>query len=144
MCKSICGADCGNCQFREHCRGCEKTNGCPFGNECFVARYIKDNGIDAYEGLKHKLIGEINSLEVFDMAKINELYPLHGSFVNLEYTLPNGNTVKFLNDNDMYLCNQVESENGICFGIASNPNFILVCKYGDNGTNPEMVLFKKF
>ncbi len=29
------------------------------------------------------------------MPKINELYPLHGEYVNLEYPLPNGTKIKY-------------------------------------------------
>ena len=39
------------------------------------------------------------------MPKINELFPLNGSFVNLEYPLLNGGNVKFLNDDEIYLGN---------------------------------------
>ena len=39
---SICGAECNGCKFGEnnHCQGCSETNGCPFGKQCFVAKYI--------------------------------------------------------------------------------------------------------
>lgn len=43
------------------------------------------------------------------MEKIEELYPLIGRYVNLEYTLPSGQKVKLLNDDEMYLGNQLEN-----------------------------------
>lgn len=68
-----------------------------------------------------------------------------GGYVDLEYRLPNGKTVKFLDDNATYLGNQLEGEFGgdRCFGIVANMDFILICTYGENGENPELVIYKK-
>ena len=68
-----------------------------------------------------------------------------GGYINLEYRLPNGSNVKFLDDGATYLGNQLEStvESGWCFGIAANADFILVCTYEENGENPELVVYKK-
>lgn len=48
--KSICGADCENCGYGKNlgCKGCENTNGCPFGKQCFIASYIKLSGTENY------------------------------------------------------------------------------------------------
>ena len=91
---------------------------------------------------------EFNSLNIEGMPKIKELYPLQGSFVNLEYPLPNKTKSKFLDDNDLYLGNQVECEFNdgdfkTCFGLVANMNFLLVCEYEQNGTNPEIIIYKK-
>ena len=53
--------------------------------------------------------------------------------------------VKFLDDNTTYLGNQLEPEFGgdRCFGVLANMDFILICTYGDGGTDPELVLYKK-
>ena len=61
---------------------------------------------------------------------------------------PNGEHVKFLNDNEIYLRNQVEclfndDETKSCFGILVNMSFLLVCEYGENGSNPEINIYKK-
>lgn len=68
-----------------------------------------------------------------------------GGYVNLEYSLPNGKSVKFLDDNATYLGNQLESEFGgdRCFGIVANMDFILIATYEANGENPELVIYKK-
>lgn len=49
--------------------------------------------------------------------------------MNLEYRLPNGQKVKFLDDQKTYLGNQLESEFGgeRCFGIVANMDFIMIC-----------------
>ena len=147
---SICGADCTNCGYgkNNNCKGCSKTNGCPFGKQCFIAKYILVGGKENYELFKKQLINEINDLNIPGMPKINELNPLNGIFVNLSYYFPNGQYTQILDNNDIYLCNQVESEfnNGEiirCFGIAANMNFILVSEYGPNGDNPELIIYKK-
>ena len=148
--ESICGADCGNCGYGKNnkCKGCKATGGCPFGNQCFIAKYILTGGKESYEAFKVQLINEINSLDIQGMPKIVELFPLNGSFVNLSYPMPNGKAVQFLDDNDIYLGNQIESEfnNGEivrCFGILANMNFILISEYGANGDNPEIIVYKK-
>ena len=63
----------------------------------------------------------------------------------MEYSLPNGQKVKFLDDDATYLGNQLECEFGSnrCFGIAGNMDFLLVCTYEENGENPELVIYKK-
>ena len=68
-----------------------------------------------------------------------------GGYVNLEYRLPNGKIVKFLDDNATYLGNQFECEFGgdRCFGIVANMDFILIATYEANGENPELVIYKK-
>ncbi|MFR2986023.1 MAG: DNA-binding protein, partial [Clostridium sp.] len=65
--------------------------------------------------------------------------------VNLGYPLPNGKTVKFLNDEITYLGNQLESEFGgdRCFGVLANMDFIMISTYGPEGETPELVLYKK-
>ena len=67
------------------------------------------------------------------------------SALNLEYTLPNGQKVKFLDDQKTYLGNQLESEFGgdRCFGILASMDFILVCTYEKAGENPELLIYKK-
>ena len=79
------------------------------------------------------------------MPTLKSLNALIGSYVNLEYRLPNGAYVKFLDDNVTYLGNQLECEFGgdRCFGIVANMDFILVCTYEENGENPELVVYKK-
>ena len=77
-------------------------------------RYWKEQknlaGAEAFEAFKQELIDEINALNVAGMPKLEKLNALVGGYVNLGYTLPNGSTVKFLNDNATYLGNQLESE----------------------------------
>lgn len=147
MKNSICGANCAECPSKESCRGCAETNGCPFGKECFIAKYILTGGTENYTAFKKGLIDEINALDIEGMEKVTELYPLVGTFVNLEYPLPNGGTVKFLTDDETYLGTQVKNlfdESGkTCFGVIARESFILICEYGENCTDPEIVVFKK-
>lgn len=147
MCKSICGINCDKCPSKEHCKGCAQTNGCPFGKQCFMAKYILVGGTEKYEEFKKCLIDEINALNIDGMEKVKELYPLVGNFVNLEYPLPNGETVKFLKNDEMYFgaqtANIFDEEGKTCFGVIARENFILVCEYGENGSDPEIVVFKR-
>ena len=97
------------------------------------------------EQLKQTLIEEFNALHVAGMPKVEKLYALVGSFVNLCYPLPSGQSVPFLNDDTTYLGTQLESqlEAGRCFGVLGNAQFLLVATYGEGGTDPELILYKK-
>ena len=108
-------------------------------------RYKELGGDGAFEEFKKLLIAEINELNIEGMPKIEKLNALVGGYVNLEYRLPSGNHVKFLDDNATYLGNQLECEFGgnRCFGIVCNMDFILICTYEENGENPELVIYKK-
>ena len=144
--ESLCGADCQNCEYGKNggCKGCKETNGCPFGKQCSIAKMILEEGREAFETLKQKLVEEVNRLGIENMPPIATLVPLNGSFVNLEYPLSNGQTVKFLKDDEMYLGMQAEVEGEKrCFGVVACQEFILICRYEENGINPELVLFKK-
>ena len=90
--EGICGANCRECELfkSDKCKGCKSTKGCPFGKKCWIANYIEVGGKKEFEAFKEVLENEINSLNIDGMPKIKDLYPLHGEFVNLEYSLPNG------------------------------------------------------
>ena len=143
--ESICGANCTECRMKDTCKGCLETKGSPFGKQCFIANYINIGGKENYLEFKQTLIKEFNELHIPGMPEVKELYALNGSFVNLEYVLPGGQAVKFLDDNSIYLGNQLECElgEGRCFGIVAGMEFLLVCTYGENGAEPELVLYKK-
>ena len=104
---------------------------------------LSDNG--EFEAFKKKLIEEINALGIKGMPRVESLNALVGSYINLEYTLESGMRVKFLNDGTTYLGNQLENEldGNRCFGIAANADLILVCTYGRDGADPELVAYKK-
>lgn len=108
-------------------------------------RYKNLDGDGKFEEFKLKLIDEINALGVEGMPKVEKLNALVGAYVNLEYRLPNGRIVKFLDDNVTYLGNQLPCLFGgeRCFGIAANMDFILICTYEKNGEAPELVIYKK-
>ena len=98
---------------------------------------------DKFEEIKAQLISEFNTLlHIEGLPKVEDLNVLPGEFVNLEYTLPNGEKVKFLDDNATYLGNQLEGELK-CYGIVANMDFLLVCTYEENGENPELVMYRK-
>ena len=103
---------------------------------------LSDGG--KFEELKRQLINELNDLHIAGMPKVERLNALVGCYVNLEYTLPNGSKIKFLDDKKTYLGNQLESESDErCFGVIANVDFLLVCTYEQDGLNPELVLYKK-
>lgn len=112
----------------------------------FWKQYVGVGGKEKFEEFKQQLIEEVNTLlHVEGLPEVKDLNVLSGSFINLEYRLPNGEVVKFLDDKATYLGNQLECEFGgdRCFGIAANMEFLLVCSYEENGENPELVVYKK-
>lgn len=135
---TYCGSDCcKECSRAAECGGCEKCGGHPFGGSCIAERNKN------FAELKKELINEINALRIDELA-IKELFLLNGAYVNLAYPLDNGTTVKFLNDNDVYLGNQVEKATSErCYGIVANEAFILVCEYGRDGADPKIILYKR-
>ncbi len=108
-------------------------------------RYAEIGGKERFEEFKKQLIHEFGELlEIEGLPKLEDLNVLPGEFVNIEYTLPNGEKVKFLDDKKTYLGSQLESESGDrCFGIVAGMDFLLVCSYEENGKNPELVIYKK-
>ncbi len=89
----------------------------------FWKQYIDIGGKEMFEEFKKQIINEMNTLLCIEgLPKVEDLNVLPGSFVNLEYRLPNGKYVKFLDDNATYLGSQLECEFGgdRCFGIAAN------------------------
>ena len=81
---------------------------------------LSDNG--QFEEFKQKLTDEINELHIEGMPEVKKLNSLVGKYVNLEYPLPSGVAVRFLNDSVTYLGTQLESEivDGLCFGVLLN------------------------
>lgn len=99
----------------------------------------------SFEAFKRQLTDEINALHIDGMPRLEKLNALVGAYVNLAYPLPSGISVKFLNDQATYLGNQLESakEPGRCFGVLANRDFLLICSYGAEGVDPELILYKK-
>ena len=135
---TYCGINCcKECDRLTACGGCEQCHGYPFGGSC-VAERNRD-----FPSLKRQLIDEINAFGIGGLA-VDDLNLLTGSYVNLSYPLANGSAVQFLKDNDIYLGNQVEqADSDRCYGIVANEDFILICEYGCNGSDPEIVLYKR-
>lgn len=146
---AICGANCSECSlYLKECKGCQESNGCPFGKKCWIAKYIESGGEENFDNFKKQIMEEFNDLRVEGMPKITELYPLHGAFVNMAYPLPSGKDVSFIKDEEAYLGTQVEclfNDGDIkrCFGLLANTTFLLVAEYGENGSNPELVIYKR-
>ena len=141
---TICGADCcSKCNRKNDCGGCIKTEGHPFGGQCIAAEYIKKGGFEAFLELKNTLIKEFNSLGIKGL-QITDLNLLNGFYVNLEYQLTNGQSVRFLEDNNVYLGNQIEiPESDRCYGIVADDKYLLVCEYKCNGDDPQIVCYKR-
>lgn len=143
--KTMCGEDCcSECRyFGNVCEGCEETCGHPCGGTCTAAEYERKNGAGTYPELERQIIEEINSLGI-DGLKVDSMNLLSGAYVNLEYTLPNGQTVCLLDDKKIYLANQIERPgNERCYGVAADDNYLLVCEYGCEGADPEILVYKK-
>ena len=143
MMPSFCGADCAGCSSRETCRGCAETGGKPFGGACLAADYIQVGGREAYAAFKETLRGEINGLLAsLNLPETPTLYELSGAFVNLAYPLPSGKAVGFLDESKVYLGCQIECDE-FCFGAVADTDFILICRYGLNGSDPELICYRK-
>ena len=136
----VCGAKCEECSlYNNKCKGCPE---CLQTRKCWIADYINIGGKEKFKEFKNELINEIKSLNIDEINTIDTLYPLKGMFVNLEYNIPNDKKVKLLNDNDVYLGNQIDL--GIRYiGIVCNMNFILISEYDKDYKNTEIIIYKK-
>ena len=133
-----------------HAADVERRRAVRLDGECVIAACCRSGGREncgqcgGVCELKKPLIAEFNGLGIADMAEVTDLNALLGSFVNLEYPLPNGQSVRLLEDEKMYLGNQIEKKGSSrCYGIVADDDFLLVCEYGESGSDPEIILYKK-
>ena len=142
---NYCGADCESCPSKAGCKGCRETCGSPFGGRCVAAEYIKAGGLDAYRQFKQKLTDEVNALLAANgLSGTDGLFELAGAYVNLEYPMPSGEKVKLLNDRNIYLGAQIEfADLGVCYGVVADTGFILLCSYSKDGSEPELIAYRK-
>lgn len=143
--RGLCGADCNACARRSECRGCGETCGKPFGGRCIAAEYIRFGGREAYEAFRADLLSEINMvLRQMGLPEAVELCELTGQDVNLAYRLPSGESVRFLDDRNIYLGTQLSfGDGGACYGVVAGMDFILVGSYSVDGSLPELVLYRQ-
>ncbi|MBE5787962.1 MAG: DUF3795 domain-containing protein [Clostridiales bacterium] len=141
---TICGIDCSGCGMKEHCKGCAETGGRPLGGVCISAACYQAGGESNLAAYKARLMAEFNGLGIADMLPVTTLCPLCGAYVNLEYPLPNGEKIKLLDDAKIYLGYQLEKTNSSrCYGLVADDTHLLVCEYGCNGADPEIVVYKR-
>ena len=126
------------------CKGCAETGGQPFGSECVAANCCK-GGADSLQKFKEQLMAAFNALGIPDMEPVTELHALKGSFANLAYTLPGGQTAQFWDDDKIYFGNQIHKAGSHrCYGILADGTHLLVSEYGNGGSDAEVVLFKRW
>ena len=80
------------------------------------------------------LLEKIKKLGIKEFENFNSLNLMDGNYLNIECILPNGEKTKILDNDTQYYA---------CYGVAANEKFIAVYKYGCNGENAELVLWKK-
>jgi len=84
-------------------------------------------------------------VHISDMEEVTELNALRGSFANIEYVLPNGQLVKFWDDNRIYLGNQLHKKGSDkYYGIIADEKYLMVCEYNDYGSDAEIIVFKQW
>lgn len=61
------------------------------------------------------------------MPEVTSLNELKGSLINLEYSLPSGQTVKLWEDERTYLGNELEKlSTDHCYGLVADEHYLLV------------------
>jgi len=94
--------------------------------------------------LRSDLIEQFNSLNITGMEPLTTLYALKGSFINMTYKLPGGMPARFWDDDKIYLGSQLAKKGSDrCYGLAADEKYLMVCEYDPDGTNPEIVVFKR-
>ena len=95
--------------------------------------------------MKEQLIKEFNNLGIVDMEEVTELHEGKGDFVNLNFPLPCGQIVNLWDNEKTYYINQLEKKNSErCYGLTADEKYLLVCEYGEGGSDPEIVVFKRW
>lgn len=142
--ESICGLDCcSQCSRKEECLGCIPTGGHPLGGTCVAAQWIQTGGKAGFQQKKEALIRQINELG-FRGLHVEDLHFLNGSYVSLEYPLANGQRVKLLEDDKVYLGNQIEVPGSQrCYGVVADDEYLLVCDYLCNGAEPRILCYQR-
>lgn len=93
---------------------------------------------------KEELIREFNALNIADMGEVTELYELKGDFINLTYTLPSGQTIRLWDDQKTYYGAEIcRPGSDRCYGLTADERYLLVCEYGNGGSDAEIVIFKR-
>lgn len=143
---SICGSDCcEKCPIHgKTCPGCRETGGHPCGGTCVAAERIESQGMESYLALKAEIVARVNSLGLPGL-EISDLFLLNGSYVNLAYPMPDGQNVKLLCDSRVYFGNQVEQQGSDrCYGLVADETMLVVCEYGCGGSDPELLVYRKY
>lgn len=90
------------------------------------------------------MLEEIKSLGIKEFLNFKSLNLMDGSYLNLDCALPNGKTAKILDDSKKYFANQINIDGSDeCYGVAACEEFIAVFKYGCNGADAQLILWKK-
>lgn len=94
--------------------------------------------------LKRQAIAEFNALSIPDMDEVTDLYALVGSLINVQYTAPGGEQFRLWDDSRIYLGNQLPKKNSDrCYGLTADERYLLVCEYGEGGSDVEIVVFAR-
>lgn len=92
-----------------------------------------------------QLLNQFNELCIPNMDPVTELNEVKGKFINLELPLPDGKKAKFWNDHKIYLANQMHRQGTHrCYGLVADEVYLMVCEYGDDCADPEIVVLKKW
>lgn len=90
------------------------------------------------------MIAEFCKLGIEDMEEITGLNACKGSYINLTYTFSRGQTVKMLDDDKIYLGNQLsKKDSSRYYGIAADERTLIVSEYDADGSNAEIIVYKK-
>ncbi len=93
---------------------------------------------------KEELMREFNALNIPDMGEVTALYELKGDFINLTYTLPSGQTIRLWDDQKTYYGAEIcRPGSDRCYGLTADEQYLLVCTYGNGGSDAEIVIFKR-
>lgn len=131
---------------------CEKSslkNSCfakgEFVGTCIAEKFLSMGGNKNYSEFKSKLVSEINFyLKAEKIPEISELFEIPGEYINLKYPLESGEKTAFLRNDTVFFGNRIEfADLGVCFGAESFAGFILICSCGRDGSDPELILYKR-
>jgi len=107
--------------------------------------YTALGGQEKFDAFKQQLLDEINALAIDGLPRAEALHPMPGRAFNPEFTLPNGTSVRFREDDAVYLGAQLPCLFGGSrrFVLIAHMTFLLVYPCEADGSDPQLVLYQK-
>ena len=150
---SYCGVDCSKCFKRSECNGCVVSGGKPFGGECVIAECCKQNNTNGECGcsfccrcrLKRRVLDEVRNCDIEELHVFNFIYEIPGTFINVDYTFPDGEVRKPFDVTKVYIWGQYKTPGrDRTYSIIADSENIWIADHEENGSDAYIMRHWKY